>query len=100
MGDDMNSKLTFGRIFFFLMIPAFTTGMGNGSVFGAAVMCAVGRGGYDNWGGWGMQAYDPSTFSGFVDWMMIAFGLAFSIITLLAMLKHGQIEAQRNNTGW
>ena len=96
----MENKLTFSRLFFFLLVPAFTTGMGNGSVFGAAVMCAVGRGPYDNWGGWGMDAYDPTTFSGFVDWMMIVFGVAFAIISLLAMIKHGQIETQRDNTAW
>ena len=96
----MKNKLTFGRLFFFLLIPAFTTGMGNGSVFGAAVMCAVGRGGYSSWGGWLDEAYIPSTFSGFVNGMMLAFGLAFSIITLLAMQKHGQIETQRDNTAW
>ncbi len=96
----MENKLTFGRLFFFLLVPAFTTGMGNGSVFGAAVMCAVGRGPYDNWGGWGMDAYNPATFSGFVDWMMILFGLAFAIISLMAMIKHGQIESQRDNTAW
>jgi hypothetical protein len=96
----MKNKLTFGRLFFFLLIPAFTTGMGNGSVFGAAVMCAVGRGGYASWGGWMDESYIPSTFSGFVNGMMLAFGLAFSIITLLAMIKHGQIESQRDNTAW
>lgn len=96
----MENKLTFGRLFFFLLVPAFTTGMGNGSVFGAAVMCALGRGGYESWGGWGMDAYDPATFSGFVNWMMIVFGIAFSVISMLAMKKHGEIEAQRDNTAW
>lgn len=96
----MANKLTLGRTFFFLLIPAFTTGMGNGSVFGAAVMCAVGRGSYESWGGWMGEAYNPATFSGFVDCMMLAFGLAFSIISYIAMNKHGQIEAQRDNTGW
>src|SRR3569623_1088742 len=96
----MTKNLTFGRIFFFLRIPAFTTGLGIGSVVGAGVMCAVGCGSYESWGGWGMEAYNPGTFSGFVDWMMLFFGLAFSIITMQAMFKHGQIEAQRDNTGW
>lgn len=96
----MGNKITLGRTFFFLLIPAFTTGMGNGSVFGAAVMCAIGRGAYDYWGGWGMTAYDPTTFSGFVDWMMLLFGFAFSVITLLAMKKHGEVESQRDNTEW
>ena len=96
----MQNKLTLGKTFFVLIVAAFTTGMGNGSVFGAAVMCAVGRGPYESWGGWGGEAYDPSTFSGFVDVMMLAFGTAFAIITGLAMKKHGEIEAQRDNTGW
>lgn len=96
----MQNKLTLGKTFFVLAVAAFTTGMGNGSVFGAAVMCAVGRGPYESWGGWGMEAYDPSTFSGFVDIVMIAFGVAFAAIIGLAMGKHGEIESQRDNTGW
>jgi len=96
----MQNKLTLGKTFWVLAIAAFTTGMGNGSVFGAAVMCAVGRGPYESWGGWGAEAYSPSTFSGFIDVMMLAFGLAFSIIVGLAMKKHGEIESQRDNTGW
>ena len=89
----MTNKLTIGNTFFALLIPAFTTGMGNGSVFGAAVMCAVGRGPYESWGGWGMEAFDPSTFSGFVDFVMLAFGLAFAIICGLAWSRHGAMEA-------
>jgi hypothetical protein len=96
----MKNKLTVGKTFFVLLIAAFTTGMGNGSVFGAAVMCAVGRGPYESWGGWGAEAYSPSTFSGFIDVMMLVFGLAFAIIVGLAMSKHGEVEAQRDNTGW
>ena len=52
----MENKLTLSKTFFILLIPAFTTGMGNGSVFGAAVMCAVGRGNYESWAG---MAWDP-----------------------------------------
>lgn len=96
----MKNKLTVGNTFWVLLVAAFTTGMGNGSVFGAAVMCAVGRGPYESWGGWGSESYDPSTFSGFVDWMMFVFGLAFAIITALAMGKHGELEARGDNTGW
>lgn len=96
----MENKLTLGRLFFVLLIPAFTTGMGNGSVFGAAVMCAVGRGKYESWGGWYLDAFNPTTFSGFVDWVMLLFGLAFAIITYLALKRHGEIEVQRDNTGW
>jgi len=96
----MENKLTIGRTFFVLLVAAFTTGMGNGSVFGAAVMCAVGRGPYESWGGWGAEAYQISTFAGFIDIMMFVFGLAFAIIVGLAMKKHGEVEAQRDNTAW
>ena len=89
----MTNKLSMGNTFFALLIPAFTTGMGNGSVFGAAVMCAVGRGPFESWGGWYMEGYDPSTFSGFINVMMLAFGLAFAIICAAAWSKHGQMEA-------
>ena len=96
----MKNKLTLGKTFWVLIVAAFTTGMGNGSVFGAAVMCAVGRGPYESWGGWGAEAYSPSTFSGFVDIMMFVFGAAFAVIVGLAMTKHGEVEAQRDNTTW
>jgi hypothetical protein len=89
----MGNKLKLSNTFYALIVAAFTTGMGNGSVFGAAVMCAVGRGPYDSWGGWGMEAYDPSTFSGFVDVVMIVFGIAFAVITGLAWARHGALEA-------
>jgi len=96
----MKNKLTVSKTFWVLVVAAFTTGMGNGSVFGAAVMCAIGRGPYESWGGWGMESYDPSTFSGFVDAVMLAFGLAFAIIVGLAMGKHGEIESRGDNTVW
>ncbi|MDH5259068.1 MAG: hypothetical protein OEX07_13725 [Gammaproteobacteria bacterium] len=96
----MTNKLTTGKTFWVLIIAAFTTGMGNGSVFGAAVMCAVGRGPFESWGGWNSEAYNPSTFAGFIDIMMFVFGLAFAIIVGMAMAKHGEIESQRDNTGW
>jgi len=97
----MKNKLSLGNTFFVLLIAAFTTGMGNGSVFGAAVMCAVGRGPYESWGGWGMEAYNPSTFSGFVDVVMLAFGLAFAIIVGMAMSKHGDLEARgQSSSSW
>ncbi len=96
----MENKLTIGKTWAVLLVAAFTTGMGNGSVFGAAVMCAVGRGPYESWGGWGLEAFNPSTFSGFIDVMMMVFGVAFAIIVGAALSKHGEIEAQRDNTGW
>lgn len=95
------NKLTVSKTFFPVLVGGVTTGMGNGSVFGAAVMCAVGRGPYTSWGGIPLHnAYNPFTFGGFVDWMMILFGLAFALIWSLAMKKHGEIEAQRNNVEW
>ncbi|HQT26333.1 MAG TPA: hypothetical protein PLK99_07020 [Burkholderiales bacterium] len=47
------------------------TRMGNGSVFGAAMMCRVGRCAFGNWGGIGPLAYNPYAFTGFIDWCMI-----------------------------
>ncbi|MBL1261406.1 MAG: hypothetical protein COB33_012845 [Thiotrichaceae bacterium] len=95
----MKNKLSLGNTFWVLLIAAFTTGMGNGSVFGAAVMCAVGRGPFESWGGWGIEAYNPSTFTGFIDCVMLVFGLAFAIITGLAMAKHGGMEARGESSG-
>lgn len=95
----MKNKLSLGNTFWVLLIAAFTTGMGNGSVFGAAVMCAVGRGPYESWGGWGMEAYNPNTFTGFVDCVMLVFGLAFALITGLAFAKHGAMEARGQSSG-
>ncbi len=95
----MKNKLSLGNTFWVLLIAAFTTGMGNGSVFGAAIMCAVGRGPFESWGGWGMEAYNPTTFTGFIDWVMLVFGLAFAIITGLAMQKHGGMEARGQSSG-
>jgi hypothetical protein len=70
------------------------TGMGNGSVFGAAVMCMLGRGGFANWGGVGLTAYDPATFQGFIDWAMIIFGLAYVVILVVGLGRHDKLERQ------
>ncbi len=89
----MANNLTPGKTFIVSMIAGVTTGMGNGSVFGAALMCALGRGMFENWGGWGGQAYDPSTFMGFINWCMIVFGVAFAGIMLISLNRHGELEA-------
>jgi hypothetical protein len=68
------------------------TGMGNGSVFGAAMMCLMGRGGFQDWGGWGGLAYTPTTFDGFVNWCMIVFGIAYSIMLMISMNRHEAFE--------
>ena len=76
------------------LVGGVLTGMGNGSVFGAALMCFLGRGKFDDWGGWGAMAYDPSTFTGFIDWAMIIFGVAFFVILYVAVGRHLQMEAK------
>jgi len=76
------------------LVGGMLTGMGNGSVFGAALMCFLGRGQFDDWGGWGSTAYDPSTFTGFIDWAMIVFGIAFFIILKVAVDRHLEIETR------
>ncbi|HEC20009.1 MAG TPA: hypothetical protein ENI97_11780 [Gammaproteobacteria bacterium] len=76
------------------LIAGMLTGMGNGSVFGATLMCFLGRGKFDDWGGWGSQAYDPATFTGFVDWSMIIFGVAFFFIVHIAVNRHLQLETK------
>lgn len=76
------------------LVGGVLTGMGNGSVFGAALMCFLGRGKFDDWGGWMGQAYDPSTFTGFIDWAMIVFGVAFFLTLYVAVGRHLQMESK------
>lgn len=96
----MENKLTFKRMFWILVIPAFVTGMGNGSVFGAAMMCALGRGPFEDWGGYPHQNFNPVTFTGFIDWMMLLFGFAFAVIVMIAVNKHGEREAKGGDATW
>lgn len=77
-----------------IVVSGMLTGMGNGSVFGAALMCLMGRGGFANWGGGGSTAYDPSTFTGFIDWAMIVFGLVFCVILYVGLSRHYKLEHQ------
>jgi len=90
----MTNKLTYSKTFWNSSVAGFTTGMGNGSVFGAALMCALGRGYFEEWGGWGAQAYNPATFMGFIDWCMFIFGFAFMFIVMVACRRHGELEAK------
>ena len=85
--------LTASRTFMLSFIAGVTTGMGNGSVFGAALMCALGRGRFEYWGGMYGNAYNIVTFQGFVDWCMIIFGIAFTAIMMITLRKHGELEA-------
>jgi hypothetical protein len=52
----------------------------------------MGRGGFERWGGEGISAYDPSTFTGFIDWAMIVFGIAFIVILVVGLGRHDKLE--------
>ena len=88
----MQKKSLSSRAFWVTVIAGMTTGMGNGSVFGAAMMCLLGRGKFNDWGGWFGSAYDPSTFTGFIDWCMIIFGLAYVGIVAIGLTRHDALE--------
>lgn len=88
----MQKKSIMSRSFWLVVVAGMTTGMGNGSVFGAAMMCLLGRGPFASWGGEGGTAYNPSTFTGFIDMAMIIFGIAFSVILAIGLQKHDAIE--------
>jgi len=88
----MENKPITRRAFWAIVIGGMLTGMGNGSVFGAALMCLLGRGGFSSWGGTYAAAYDPSTFTGFIDWAMIVFGIAFIGILIIGLSQHDALE--------
>lgn len=75
-----------------ILVSGMLTGMGNGSVFGAALMCLMGRGGFPSWGGEAWTAYNPSTFTGFIDCAMIVFGIAFCVILYVGLNRHYKLE--------
>lgn len=87
-------KSIVSRSFWTVIIGGMLTGMGNGSVFGAALMCALGRGAFENWGGEGWAQFDPTTFHGFIDWAMLVFGFAFVIILVIGLNRHDRLERQ------
>jgi hypothetical protein len=80
------------RAFFLILVGGMLTGMGNGSVFGAALLCFLGRGKFSDWGGLWPISFDPTTFAGCLDWCMIVFGLAYVVILAVALTRHGAIE--------
>lgn len=88
----MSTKSITSRSFWTIVIGGMLTGMGNGSVFGATLMCLLGRGGFATWGGPGLTAYDPSTFTGFIDWAMFVFGFAFVVILVVGLTRHDKLE--------
>jgi hypothetical protein len=89
----MQKKSLASKAFWVTVIAGMTTGMGNGSVFGAAVMCLLGRGEFGDWGGWGATAYDPTTFTGFIDMAMIVFGIAYIFIVIAGLKAHEKLES-------
>lgn len=88
----MQKKSFASKAIWVSIVGGMLTGMGNGSVFGAAVMCLVGRGSFGDWGGWGATAYDPSTFTGFIDDAMIVFGIAYIGIVMVGLKAHEKLE--------
>jgi len=76
------------------IVAGMTTGMGNGSVFTLAFMLNLGRGGFQEWGGWGMDAYWPITYCGFSHTIMILFGIAFVILMGYTLKLHAVLEGQ------
>ena len=88
----MQRKSIPSRAFWIIIVGGMVTGMGNGSVFGAAMMCFLGRGGFADWGGWWPLDYNPHTFTGFIDWCMIVFGLAYVALLAIALKRHDIVE--------
>jgi hypothetical protein len=88
----MQRKSIVSRSFWLILIAGMVTGMGNGSVFGAAVMCMLGRAPFAAWGGEGLTAYNPVTFTGFIDWCMLVFGAMFCFTLVVALKRHDALE--------
>lgn len=77
------------------VVLGMLTGMGNGSVFGAALMCFLGRGPFEQWGGWMGDSYNLVTFNGFMTWCMLVFGIMYVVIMLLALRRHDALEQSK-----
>lgn len=89
----MNTKKSMiSRSFWLILVSGMLTGMGNGSVFGATLICFVGRANFATWGGPGATSYDPYTFNGFMTWSMLVFGFAYIVILLVSMSRHDKLE--------
>src|SRR5450755_3457213 len=91
-GWQMHRKSIPSRAFWIIIVGGIVTGMGNGSVFGAAMMCFLGRGGFGEWGGTWTLAYDPNTFVGFMNWCMLVFGAVYVVILAIALKRHDAEE--------
>jgi len=75
-------------------VVGIITGAGNGSVFVVCLNDFVGRGPYATAGMWGVDAYNPVTFAGFEDFVMILFGLAFWGIMVVSLKAAADAEGQ------
>ena len=95
----MQKKSLLSRAYWVVIVAGMVTGMGKGSVFGAAMMCFLGRGEFNDWGGWWPVDYEPQTFTGFIDWCMIVFGLAYVFIMVIALKRHNADENPRDTVG-
>ena len=73
-----------------------TTGMGNGSVFVVCMNHFLGRAPYSEAGLWGFDAYNPFTYAGFEDFLMILFGVAFWMLMVIGLKQFAAIEGQPN----
>jgi hypothetical protein len=88
----IKKKSLVSRSIWLIVVTGMFTGMGNGSVFGAAMMCLLGRGQFYDWGGIGVASYFPNTFDGFMNWAMIVFGLAYIGILVVGLNRHDALE--------
>ena len=87
----MNKSLV-SKSLWLTIVLGMLTGMGNGSVFGAALMCFLGRGPFATWGGWLSESYNIFEFNGFMTWCMLVFGIAYIVIMLVALHRHDILE--------
>ena len=88
----MQRKSIPSRAFWVILVGGMLTGMGNGSVFGAAVMCSMGRGSFADWGGWWPLNFNPHTFTGVIDGCMLVVGFMFVGILAIALKRHDALE--------
>jgi len=75
-------------------VVGMTTGAGNGSVFVVCMNDFMGRGPYSTAGLWGFDAYNPVTFAGFQNFVMLLFGVMFWAIMVIGLKAAADAEGQ------
>ncbi|MDQ6959941.1 MAG: hypothetical protein Q9M27_02840 [Mariprofundaceae bacterium] len=75
-------------------VVGMTTGAGNGSVFVVCMNDFMGRGPYSTAGMWGFDAFNPVTFAGFENFVMMLFGVAFWAIMVIGLKMAAAAEGQ------